>query len=154
MLIVHLIKQILYQQYWRVNFLWSPPVQCCVNLSRRKWFPSKVLEVVMNLSRQLVWWAPVWGLGSTFLDFNILYTSDWPTSGIKNSEGWISYFVQVKSSRGFHFFFLTNHIESLLEWRESSSFLLSCCAENEPFPSGPDARSGFWITVSCKYVTL
>jgi len=31
----------------------------------------------------------------------------------------------------------------------SGSFLLSYDAETEPFPLGPGARSGFWMTIFC-----
>lgn len=43
-------------------------------------------------------------------------------------------------------------MENLPELCGSSSLLLSCDAENEPFPLGPAARSGFGVTVFCTYV--
>lgn len=95
-----------------MTFLWSPLCHSYINLSRRKWFPSKTAnmqsgtsdESFMNAiasgwwARQLVWWAVIWDLGSEFEDLNLslymwvtyVWDKDFFLGGGRGGEGFLT----------------------------------------------------------------
>lgn len=111
---------------------------------------KKYPEIADDLN---VSWTVMWGLGSklSLKDLNLcLCNLDlgwglfWDGFHILSRENLPQVLVSLSQR--------TWIMENLSELCGSSSLLLSCDAENEPFPLGPAARSGFGVTVFCTYV--
>lgn len=83
------------------------------------------------------------------------FASEWLELGIMALWG-MALILWGKFSRclGFTLTQNVNHMENLPDMCGSSPFLFICVPDNDPFPSGPDARSGFWIIIFCTSVNL